>query len=375
MLVQLAGHVQLAAARLRRATVRRHIDHDLQLHVVVDLAVADAGRPEQIQELPHAGFADVHALLPHLDRAVVGEEIGDVVPHAPVEVVAVDLLQVFDFLLVGEPLRALRERLRAITRGRLAPRRRQQRDRSPGVARVRDARVRVVERTDARGREARARFLARLVRRIRQVAQPAAAAACTRRSRWPGLGRHPARRVRRAEARVVIEVLDLPHAVVLRVRHLVHALCPRGAAAEAAEHRERAPTPFRALTARVEVDDRLDVDVVVDSVLGKTIFTDLAAADVHVQVLADARLADVRAGGIVRDGVVGVEIGDVFPHALVDVVAVLALEALQRAQVLGGGDLRFERIEARVERSVGLRLRFSSQQRHHSACGGDKNPR
>ena len=102
--------------------------------------------------------------------------------------------------------------------------------------------------------------------------------------------------------------------------------------------------------------DRLDVQVVVDAVVGKTIFADLAAADVHVQMLADAVAADVRAGRIVRDGVVGVEIRNVLPHALVDVIAVLALQPLDRGDVLGRDDLRFQRIEPRAERLVGLRL-------------------
>ena len=101
--------------------------------------------------------------------------------------------------------------------------------------------------------------------------------------------------------------------------------------------------------------DRLDVHVVVDAVVGQPVLADLAAADVHVQVLADAVVADVGAGRVIRDGVFGVEIGDVLPHALVDVVAVLPLQALDGRDVLGRDDLRFERVEPRVERAVRLR--------------------
>ena len=79
------------------------------------------------------------------------------------------------------------------------------------------------------------------------------------------------------------------------------------------------------LAARVEMHDGLDVHVVVEAVIGQAVLADLPAADVQVQMLADAVVADVRAGRVVGDGVVGVQIGDVLPHALVDVVAVLAL--------------------------------------------------
>ncbi len=67
-------------------------------------------------------------------------------------------------------------------------------------------------------------------------------------------------------------------------------------------------------------------------------------------MFADALVADVGAGGIVRDCVVRVEVGDVFPHTFVDVVAVLALQPLERAHVLGGDDLRLEGVEAFVDR-------------------------
>ena len=94
---------------------------------------------------------------------------------------------------------------------------------------------------------------------------------------------------------------------------------------------------------------------------GKPVLADLAAADVHVEVLADAVVADVRAGRIIRDGIVGVEIRNVLPHAFVDVVAVLPLQALDRGDVLGRDDLRLERVEPRAERVVRLRGSASLQ--------------
>ena len=79
--------------------------------------------------------------------------------------------------------------------------------------------------------------------------EPAPAGAAPRGAAGRRLGRYPARRVRRAEARVVVEIRYLPDAADLRVRHLVDAFGPRCAAAEAAEHRERAPPALRCLTA------------------------------------------------------------------------------------------------------------------------------
>ncbi len=108
----------------------------------------------------------------------------------------------------------------------------------------------------------------------------------------------------------------------------------------------------------------LDVQVVVDAVVGQAVLADLPAADVHVEVLADAVVADVRAGRIVRDGVVGIEIRDVFPHPLVDVVAVLPLQALDRGDVLGGRHLRLERVDALYQRGVGLRPSIVQRQPH-----------
>jgi hypothetical protein len=83
------------------------------------------------------------------------------------------------------------------------------------------------------------------------------------------------------------------------------------------------------------VDDRLNVDVVVDPVVGQSVLADLTAADIHIEMLADAVVTDVSTGGIVRGRVGAVEVGDVLPHTLVDVIAVLALETFERADVLG----------------------------------------
>ena len=109
----------MSSSRLRDFAVRPsggYVDDDLQLHVIVELAVLQAFGAEQVQELAHARLADVDAPQVHLDRAVFGEEVGDLVPHAAVEVVAVDLLQILDCLLVLKTLRARREVRRAIAR-------------------------------------------------------------------------------------------------------------------------------------------------------------------------------------------------------------------------------------------------------------------
>ena len=151
------------------------------------------------------------------------------------------------------------------------------------------------------------------IRRMRQIAWTAPAAGAS----GPRLGRHPTRCVRRTESGVIVERLDLPDAVVLRIRHLVDALGPGRAAAEAAEVRERAPTTLRRLPARIQVNHRLDVHVVVEPAVGQTDVAHLPAANVHEQMLANALLADVDARRIVRDGVVCIKLREVGPHAFV----------------------------------------------------------
>jgi hypothetical protein len=77
----------------------------------------------------------------------------------------------------------------------------------------------------------------------------------------------------------------------------------------------------------------------------------------HEEMLADAVLADVDAGRVIGDRVVRVELGEIGPHPLVEVIAVGPLQAFDRAHVLGCRDVDLERVEPCVERVLpALRL-------------------
>ena len=140
-----------------------------------------------------------------------------------------------------------------------------------------------------------------------------------------------------AKPRVIIELGDFPDAVLLGVLHLVHAFCPgAGGRAVATEIGKGTPTALGRLAARVQVHHGLDVHVVVEPVVAQPHFTHLYVADIAIEVSADAGLADVNVSRIVGHGVVGEVLGEVSPHALVEVVAISALQALDGAQVFGG---------------------------------------
>src|SRR6185369_7361074 len=90
------GHVELAAADARRQAVAGYRDDGLQLDVIVEPAGFKTLLAQCAEEGAHAFPADVDALLRELDRAVVGEQVGELIPLRAVEVVAVDPLQVLD---------------------------------------------------------------------------------------------------------------------------------------------------------------------------------------------------------------------------------------------------------------------------------------
>jgi hypothetical protein len=87
------------------------------------------------------------------------------------------------------------------------------------------------------------------------------------------------------------------------------------------------------------MDDGLDVHVVVEPVLAEPDLAHRHVADIAVQVRANAFLPDVDPRRIVRDRIVGEVVGEVRPQPLVEEVAVGALQALDRADVLRRLDL------------------------------------
>src|SRR5690606_22567381 len=82
-----------------------------ELDVVEQLSVAQGrGAMEDFQRAADALASDVHAARSQLERAVIREKIGDVVPHLAVEVVAETVLEVAYFGFVVQTLYAQRER-------------------------------------------------------------------------------------------------------------------------------------------------------------------------------------------------------------------------------------------------------------------------
>ena len=295
-----------------------------------------AMRSQRAEELAHAFLADIDALLGHLDGAVA-RRTG--LPPGPI---ARD--------------RSNSRRCAAGFRSRCSSRKQVARCASSAAAcaaspvpaaEARSGRATACRPPSCRDcRSGTARCTRPENLRIPSLRSRSAGCASARRGRAAGAARgagggNPACRIRRAEPRVVVELRDLPDAVDLGVLHLVHAFGPGGAAAEAAEVGERAPAPLRGLPAGIQVHHRLDVHVVVEPVVAEPHLTHLHVADIEVEMLADAFLADEHAGGIVRHGIVGEELGEVGPHSLVEVVAVGALQPLDGLHVFRRVDFRF----------------------------------
>src|SRR5690606_14145762 len=77
-----AGHDQSAPARFRGLAVGRDRDHRHELHVLVELALrqARAAVADRVEVFAHALLADVDTVEADLDRAVLREEVRDLVP-------------------------------------------------------------------------------------------------------------------------------------------------------------------------------------------------------------------------------------------------------------------------------------------------------
>src|SRR6185503_1173394 len=86
------------------------------MNVIVDLAFGESCATEPAT---NARASDVDALQTHLHRAVRGDQVRDVVPHLPIDVVAVRMLEIGDRDFVAETLG---------TRGEIRHARRQSRE-------------------------------------------------------------------------------------------------------------------------------------------------------------------------------------------------------------------------------------------------------
>jgi hypothetical protein len=74
--------------------------------------------------------------------------------------------------------------------------------------------------------------------------------------------------------------MDFPDAPLFPVSKLVDALGPYRVASVATEHGERPPTAFGRLTARIEMHDRLDIHVVVQTAVAQAHLAELHSAHV-----------------------------------------------------------------------------------------------
>src|SRR6185295_3605199 len=85
-----------APPALRGLAVARERDDRRELEVIHDLAGAQArlAAREAVEIFPDVRLAGVDAVQAELDRAVLREEGGDVIPHRLVEVVTKDALQI-----------------------------------------------------------------------------------------------------------------------------------------------------------------------------------------------------------------------------------------------------------------------------------------
>ncbi len=267
---------------------------------------------------------EVGPLLAELECALVGEQVGDLVPHPTVQVVAIDRLQGLDLLLVLQPLSAARE-VGKVGRGRGANGRI---GRWPGGARAAGHGVGVVERRRAGGRIARAgdALGPGPVRRMRQRRPPAPGRTSVRGARLS-----PAVGIGGAEAGEVVELGDLPDPALLDVAHLVDATGPARRTSVAADQAQHAPTPMCGLAAGIEMHHRLQDHMLIEPSVAEP---DLAPAEVLDQVQPDARLSDEGAIRIVGHSLVGEQVRDVLPEAGVDIVAVGPVQLLDGAEVL-----------------------------------------
>jgi hypothetical protein len=98
------------------------VDYRLELHVVVEDA-PPIGR--QVVEIgPHPRLADIDAAPGQFQGALLGEEVGRLVPQTLVHIIAIGRLQVTDGLVVAGRLRLrLQGRMIGAQLGQFAPER------------------------------------------------------------------------------------------------------------------------------------------------------------------------------------------------------------------------------------------------------------
>ena len=95
---------QFNTSGIRGAAIRRYVDDGLKLETIVELPLFQTLRAELVQRAPYAGFAGINALQTQFHGRVGGEQVRDVVPHLPVHVIPVDVLQILHFRFIVQDL-------------------------------------------------------------------------------------------------------------------------------------------------------------------------------------------------------------------------------------------------------------------------------
>ena len=108
-LIVVAHDAEGARAHAGGLAIGRDINHGLVLHVIVKEAVLDVLLAVEIQVPPHARRTDIDSAHRDFDRALIGEDPGEIVPLVPREVIAVDRVEILDVDCVVQKLKPVTE--------------------------------------------------------------------------------------------------------------------------------------------------------------------------------------------------------------------------------------------------------------------------
>src|SRR4029450_10748913 len=92
--VGLAQQAQFNAARMRFTTARSEAHYGVELQSVIQHAMRQSCRPHALHRFAYAGSALVNTNTAYFIHALGSEQIGDVVPHASIDVIAIGRLQI-----------------------------------------------------------------------------------------------------------------------------------------------------------------------------------------------------------------------------------------------------------------------------------------
>ncbi len=334
--VQVTGRNQRPPAALGVCAVRRDIHNGLDLGVIVQLAILRLAQPLQV--LQHPRPTDEDAAATDFQRAVLGIQIRNLLPQVLVHVVPVGTLQDLDLALIIQSIHLPLQLRDAACRGRCGQLHHRHRGRIERLDRLR-ARV-VVRRQGHR----RPRLVDKGTGAIRRRQLPI---------RHIALGHLglPAALLRHREGLEPVQLADLPDTVFLAVFALVGTGLPACVFVELPQQHNRAPAAFGRLAVGGEGDHRLQLHMLAQLLGPQSAF---AVAD-GVQQRAGVRLAHEYSGRAVLHGrIIGEQVDNVVPVRAIQVVAIGALQALDRLEVRELGSLLLKLCDVRP----GLRVTY-----------------